>query len=197
MVKFACAHCGKNFEFKMLPIPDSGAQFQCSSCNKTSILFKRGQAIFCYSEDETQSRSQSAMVEMSDVFQSAAEEEWASEEFEARLQGLYTELPYDVDLILGIIEGPDQGTTHLIRKPIITIGKSNCDVNISDPRVSSQHCQIEIYGNHVIVLKDLQSMEGTYRNSHPVTMTCLRVGDKIQIGKSTLLLIQNIKKIQK
>ncbi|MBN1355102.1 FHA domain-containing protein [bacterium] len=197
MIAFKCRYCGKSYSFEILPIPDEGAEFKCAKCGKNSRLLKRGKVVFCIGSENSDELEQSATMELADSYQSAVEDAVAPEELESRLRGMYPELPYDTEFRLGIVKGPDQGTTFTLTKPSVSIGKSGCDINLADGRVSNKHCQIEIYGNQMIVLRDLQSDGGTYRNNYPTTLTCLRPGDSLQIGNSELILIQAQKKLAK
>ncbi len=194
MVRFTCGHCGKPYEFKLLPIPDEGAQFQCSECGKTCRLINLNGKVACEPEDDQDAGHQSATLEMADSFRSAIDDELSPDELESRLQGLYPDMPFEMEIVIGVIEGPDKGTTFPLRVPIASIGRMGCDITLNDGEVSTEHCQIEIYGSHMTILRDLQSTGGTYRNGIPTTLTCLRPGDRILIGKTTLLYIQNPKR---
>jgi hypothetical protein len=195
MIKFFCAHCGKEFQFKSLPIPEGGAAFQCSECGKTSNILKKGNTVFSYSDEDLDFQPGSSTLDMSDSYRAAVEDELSPHELEARLQGLFMDLPFDFDILIGVVEGPDQGMTYPFKKPCIKIGKTGCDITLNDAQVSPEHCQIEVYGNQMTVIRDLQSTGGTFRNGFPTSLACLRPGDRIHLGKTTLLLIQNPKKI--
>ncbi|MBN1551929.1 FHA domain-containing protein [bacterium] len=196
MITFRCGHCGKSYEFKFLPIPDGGADFQCSECGKTSKVIRKGNFVFCVVEDGFKGEGEAATMDLTDSFRSGVENELSDEEVEARLQGLYADLPFDMEFLLGVTEGLDNGTTFPIRSPVVTIGKTGCDINLKDPNISREHCQIEFYGNQMIILRDLSDMGTTYRNGYPTTLASIRPGDTIQLGKTKLVLIQNPKKIE-
>lgn len=194
MVSFTCGNCGKLYEFKLLPIPDEGAQFQCADCGKTCRLNNINGHVVCEVENDPETSHSSSTLEMDDSFRSALDDEISPDELESRLQGLYPDMPFDVDILLGVVEGPDKGLTVPIKVPILTIGRSGCDIILNDGEISQEHCQIEIYGNQMTILRDCQSTGGTYRNGFPTTLTCLRPGDRILIGKTTLLYLQNPKR---
>jgi Inner membrane component of T3SS, cytoplasmic domain len=197
MVAFKCRYCGKSYHLEFLPIPDEGAEFQCAKCGKTNKLMKRGKVVYCLESDQPEHREQSSTLNHNGLFRSREHDDLEPEELEARLQGMYVELPYDIEFQLGILEGPDQGIMHQMTKPIMTIGKTGCDINLADAKVSRQHCQIEIYGKQMIILRDLDSVGGTFRNDFPTSLAYLQPGDKILLGKTKLVLIQIQKKLSK
>ncbi len=46
-------------------------------------------------------------------------------------------------ITITILAGPEQGQIFKIARPTTTIGRSNtCEVVLSDPLVSRQHCQV-------------------------------------------------------
>ena len=69
------------------------------------------------------------------------------------------------------------------------IGRSpECNIVLFDKKCSRRHCQVYKKGSYY-ALEDLQSKHGTRLNGQPVDKRqSLGLGDKIQIGKSTLLL---------
>jgi hypothetical protein len=59
---------------------------------------------------------------------------------------------------------------------------------IAEPSVSSHHCEIALKGNEVVV-KDLNSTNGTFINGEPVTKdTVLRPGQTLRLGTVELRL---------
>lgn len=80
---------------------------------------------------------------------------------------------------------------HLANRPV-TIGRSRnagCDLVLdADRQISRRHARIEwdaITGNYVIY--DLQSTNGLYVNEQRVDNKILRSGDRIRMGKTTLV----------
>lgn len=89
-------------------------------------------------------------------------------------------------LTLKVLAGPEQGQTFRLGKPVTTVGRSNvCDVSLSDPLVSRQHCQI-LLGMGGVTLKDLGSTNGTFLNGNRVTESPLRAQDVISLGNTRL-----------
>ncbi len=89
-------------------------------------------------------------------------------------------------ITITILAGPEQGHIFKIARPSTTLGRSNtCEVMITDPLVSRQHCQI-LLGMGGISLRDLGSTNGTFLNGARVTESPLRNQDVISIGGTRL-----------
>jgi Nif-specific regulatory protein len=79
------------------------------------------------------------------------------------------------------------------RFPILSetcvIGRgSSCQITLSDPGVSREHCLLEERATGMFV-KDLGSANQTLLNGKPVTEAQLQFGDRIEIGTTTLLFL--------
>src|SRR5262249_35767423 len=71
-------------------------------------------------------------------------------------------------------------------RPIITIGRKGCDIELENPVVSRRHAVIERAGKgHV--LRDLGSVNGTFVNGRRATRASLERGAIIQIGPFKLV----------
>lgn len=70
----------------------------------------------------------------------------------------------------------------------VTIGRSTteCDVILSDSKVSERHARIKMDGNEY-VLYDLASLNGTLVNGKPVQKQVLADDDEITIGDTRLV----------
>ncbi len=89
-------------------------------------------------------------------------------------------------IIITVLAGPEQGHVFKIARPTTTMGRSNtCEVVITDPLVSRQHCQI-LLGMGGITLKDLGSTNGTFLNGVKVNESPLRNQDVISVGGTRL-----------
>ncbi len=88
---------------------------------------------------------------------------------------------------LVIIEGDGQGRKiEPLEGQSVAIGRGReVDVRLSDPRVSRQHCRIEME-NGTVVLSDTGSAGGTLVNGNAIEKQTLKPGDVIQIGDTKL-----------
>jgi hypothetical protein len=67
------------------------------------------------------------------------------------------------------------------------IGRApECELVLKDSRVSRRHARLQARGG-VLVLTDLGSTNGTRVNGHRVTEVVLGVGDRIQVGETSIV----------
>ena len=72
----------------------------------------------------------------------------------------------------------------------VTIGRlPDNDLVIDNPAVSGRHARVYREGNHY-VLEDLKSTNGTFVNDKPIARHTLLEGDRVLVGKHTLLFTQ-------
>jgi len=89
-----------------------------------------------------------------------------------------------------IIDSPfltdPSGLEHLIQSRSMILGRSiDCEIVISDGRVSREHSRI-YYEGHRWFIEDLKSTNGTYLNNEHITQLMeLKDGDIIQVGDIT------------
>jgi pSer/pThr/pTyr-binding forkhead associated (FHA) protein len=83
---------------------------------------------------------------------------------------------------LAIIYPKEMSGILFLEKNEMTMGRvPECDIQVMDKQASRQHAKISLR-EHVYVLDDLQSANGTWINGKRVTTHLLCVGDVIQIG---------------
>jgi diguanylate cyclase (GGDEF)-like protein len=86
-----------------------------------------------------------------------------------------------------VLGGTQVGQVHKIVKARTTIGRNqSADIQIADDGISREHVEILLDGDRVVV-RDLQSTNGTFCNGQPIEVTDLVEGDKISIGPTTIL----------
>ncbi len=75
------------------------------------------------------------------------------------------------------------GRTHELKADKTTIGRVEDNVfQIAEPSVSSHHCEILVQGSDVVV-KDLNSTNGTFVNGEKVTEGPLKPGQILRLGQ--------------
>ena len=95
-------------------------------------------------------------------------------------------LPKD-KILLVVIKGPSIGEKFFINKKVLNIGRSaESDILLDDITVSRHHAVIEKNDSSYII-RDLESLNGTYINGNIVNEIELNNGDRIQIGKYVFL----------
>jgi hypothetical protein len=69
----------------------------------------------------------------------------------------------------------------------LRIGRDRgCDIRLTDSEVSSQHAELS-YDENGILLRDLDSSNGTFVNGQPVTSCPIHQGDQIRVGSTTIV----------
>ena len=75
------------------------------------------------------------------------------------------------------------GRTHELKADKTTIGRVEDNTfQIPEPSVSSHHCEVELRGNDIVV-KDLNSTNGTFINGQKVTEGPLKPGQILRLGQ--------------
>lgn len=96
-------------------------------------------------------------------------------------------IPAHMELSLKVLEGEEKGTTYPVSKPRFLIGRSNGDVNLNDGRISRVHCALEISAEGIL-LKDLESTNGTLVDGEKITSVTLTDGSTFRVGDHVLQL---------
>ncbi len=85
-----------------------------------------------------------------------------------------------------VIAGSSVGEMHKISDET-TLGRSgSADIRLVDDGVSRIHCRVARKKDQLVV-EDLESRNGTYCNGQKIRLQVLEDGDKIQVGRTTIL----------
>jgi pSer/pThr/pTyr-binding forkhead associated (FHA) protein len=75
------------------------------------------------------------------------------------------------------------GRTHDLKADKTTIGRVEDNTfQIAEPSVSSHHCEVLLQGGEVIV-KDLNSTNGTFINGEKITESAIKPGQILRLGQ--------------
>jgi two-component system, cell cycle response regulator len=86
-----------------------------------------------------------------------------------------------------VLAGSNVGEMYKIAGDQLVLGRGrDCDIQIVDEGVSRLHARIRIDGEGIRV-EDLGSRNGTFANGAKIASHVLRDGDKVQIGRTTIL----------
>jgi pSer/pThr/pTyr-binding forkhead associated (FHA) protein len=89
---------------------------------------------------------------------------------------------------LVIVSAGMAGRSHELTVDKTTIGRVEDNTfAITDPSVSSHHCEVLVKGNDVVV-RDLNSTNGTYINGEKITEAGLKPGQVLRLGQVELRL---------
>ena len=84
------------------------------------------------------------------------------------------------------------GRTQELKQEKTTIGRlEDNTLQIAEPSVSSHHCEVLLRGSTVVV-RDLNSTNGTYVNDQRVNRAELENRTEFEIGTTTLMLIRSV-----
>jgi serine/threonine protein kinase len=101
-------------------------------------------------------------------------------------------LPPDTRVSLAILDGPRSGEVFTLQEPRVLIGRkgggSGAHIELDDPEVSRAHAVLECHGRR-IVLRDLNSTNGTFVDEERVEEVDLDDTAEFRIGRSRLMLI--------
>jgi two-component system cell cycle response regulator len=87
-----------------------------------------------------------------------------------------------------VLAGVSAGEMFKIQGEKTVIGRGpKVTLRLNDEGVSREHCQISFEDNHVVVLQDLGSTNGTFCNGVRIDRRELADGDKIMVGSTTIL----------
>ena len=85
-----------------------------------------------------------------------------------------------------VVEGNDQGRQFIGATPELKIGRQpENHICLRDPKVSRFHALIKVKDSHLII-KDLQSTNGTLVNNIKIRRHKLQPGDLIKLGDTTI-----------
>jgi pSer/pThr/pTyr-binding forkhead associated (FHA) protein len=89
-----------------------------------------------------------------------------------------------IDIFIRIETGPDAGKAYKIQPPSIKIGRDpECQIALSDPKVSREQCLIKFTDNVICV--DISSRKTTRVNGKPCKDHPLKPGDIVSFGESS------------
>jgi len=85
------------------------------------------------------------------------------------------------------LSGSSVGEMFKVEKDEIVIGRgSNADIRLIDDGISRLHCRVKLNPDGLFA-EDLASRNGTYVNGDKIASHTLKDGDKLQLGRTTVL----------
>lgn len=169
----ACVHCGQQHLLNDAVLAKhSKVQFRCTKCGQTTIVEVKRRV------DETMVISPMPSFARADASTQRLRLPPVDE-------GLH--LPKDVNIVLKVISGPQQGQSLTLANPRIVIGRKGADFPLSDQEVSRHHCVLEVR-DRFVNLKDLNSTNGTFLEDERVRAAVLQDGAEFRVGSTTIRL---------
>ncbi len=176
-----CPRCGKKYKFdeKRFSPDEMSKKVRCKACGTIFEIFNP------YFEDKTQDRPEKTAAAPPEEEDKTDTRKGLALQFEKEEPFL----PESYDYVLYITKGAKEGFKFKLTKPVVVIGRYNADLIIPDREVSRKHAVIEVYGDRVII-KDLNSTNGTYVDGKRVFEAELEDQSEILVGSTTLLFIK-------
>jgi pSer/pThr/pTyr-binding forkhead associated (FHA) protein len=90
-----------------------------------------------------------------------------------------------------VTEGVAEQTFRMLPGGVRTIGRSiGADFIVDAALVSRVHCRLTVLGDGALELRDLDSTNGTYVNGKRVEQARLTSGDRVQMGRMELEVVE-------
>lgn len=100
-----------------------------------------------------------------------------------------TSRPQTAGLI--VLGGPDVGKTVEVGSAVCIIGRDpTCQLRLNDESISRFHASVKKLPNGAVVLKDLDSTNGTYIDGRRIRIATLKDGDRVLLGQSSFVKFQ-------
>lgn len=90
-----------------------------------------------------------------------------------------------VILIVRPKSGP-VSTLTITSKPSILGRSSSCQVKVSDDLISGKHLAVKLGSSGEVLVKDLETTNGSYLNGRQINQEKLYIGDELKIGETVL-----------
>lgn len=100
----------------------------------------------------------------------------------------FLKLPDYRKISLAVISGSNSGEIYQINKPRMILGRGDAEIPVKDPEASRAHARVDVMGDRVI-LRDLNSTNGTYVNEQKISTTTLENHSEFRIGTTIFMLI--------
>lgn len=100
----------------------------------------------------------------------------------------FLKLPDYRKISLAVISGSNSGEIYQINKPRMVLGRTDAEIVVKDPEASRAHARIDVMGDRVI-LRDLNSTNGTFVNEQKISTTTLENHSEFRIGTTIFMLI--------
>ena len=89
-----------------------------------------------------------------------------------------------------VTEGVAERTFRMLPGGVRTLGRSTgADFIVDAALVSRVHCRLTVLGDGTLELRDLDSTNGTYVNGTRVEHARLASGDRVQMGRMELVVV--------
>jgi len=180
-MKVVCPSCHTIYNVKEESVPIAGTEAKCPQCSCMIPLHRESSSSGPLGDRDYGK----TMVLFMPI---PAQQEEQLKEVMTGLSGSKKEMPAGKGVYLVMVDGDEPGREYPLTETRTTIGRGHADISLSDPEVSRQHAAVEIYGDSVVV-KDLQSTNGTFVNQLGVRVSYIKGDDFLQVGNTRFQLV--------
>ncbi len=158
-MKIKCSSCGQGFDEAELPRM-IGVRVDCSKCGRPLEM----PAMTLPVQNQEAIRTLDSQAVSSDL------------------------LSGDKRYAIVVLEGKERGKVIPIDKSRVSLGRTQCDINLEDVDISRQHVLIRIQGSNAL-LEDLGSTNGTYVGTERIQQADLEDRSEFRIGNHQLMFV--------
>lgn len=91
-------------------------------------------------------------------------------------------------IYLIVTEGGEDNRVRLTQKPFFLGRSSKCHLTLQDTMISGRHLAVKINNESRVVIKDLETTNGTYLNGNKIQESFMYLDDFVQIGKVKIVI---------
>ncbi|UCF32223.1 MAG: zinc-ribbon domain-containing protein [bacterium] len=183
-MRITCSSCHTTYQIADEKVPEKGAHANCPSCGH-QILIPTGGAFEDGSEFLPGEYSGDPGHTITFDFQTVDQ---SSAEVSTLLKQVSEQSSFLSDGVRYHLMDVRNGQKFPIQRPEFTIGRSGCDIALSDPEVSRRHCSLKIYGDRIVII-DMESTNGTFFREKKVLTAKIEPGERFRVGNTTLKLV--------
>jgi predicted Zn finger-like uncharacterized protein len=180
-MKISCSNCQTKYRIADDKVPPGGAKAKCPNCGQQILISarkKNSDSNSFFGSAPEVDFGQTIAYDFSEIDQSQSE-------VTALLEEISDQEPFLRDGFVFALRDVVTGHEFPITKPVVTLGRSEGDITLSDPEVSRTHCLIKIYGERFVV-EDLKSTNGTFFAGKKVMTAYLGTEERFSVGNTTL-----------
>jgi len=180
-MKVTCSNCQTKYQIADGKVPAGGARANCPNCGQQILIPARTNGVGAtrsLASSPDADFGQTIAYDFSEVDQSRTE-------VAALLEEVSIREPFFREGFSFALKDAATGQEFPLKKPAITLGRSGCDINLTDSEVSRRHCLVKVFGDRFVVV-DLKSTNGTFFESRKVMTAKLGTDGKFTIGNTTL-----------
>jgi predicted Zn finger-like uncharacterized protein len=186
-----CSTCGAKYKFDESKLGGATSKrIKCPKCRGVIEIVNQSpdMALTMRPQENPAMDHTSPAESLSDKAGGSGEPPRTSQVKKEELHESYLKMPDNSKISLAVIQGNNSGEIFPVSKAQMIIGRSNADITIRDPEASRSHAELAVMGERII-LRDLNSTNGTYVDEERVESTTLENRSEFRIGSTVFMVI--------